>query len=370
MRNLLPSICALGIWSAAVLPASAGWDNVFQPTLFNRQRTQTNYYAPPAVVYSSPIVAAPVVAQASPIYVAQSPPANPCNQCQTSYTLRSYYQPVTTMETRTVMEKVTSYRTSYYYEPVTTVRYSAYYDPCNCNYTQVAVPSVSYQLREQKCPVENWVSRCVQVPVQGYQKVNYWQPQTTCCNTTQGAPIPMTPGGGVPPQTQMPPVTSVPNITPDAPPAISGTKTPGTTSAPKTNMWDQFYPPINKVTPTPGTSWQPQLGAPVPMQQQPTNPPPPVKFDRIAVNGSSQVEGQVVGNNQSPKANAKVMFVNASTGQRLNVNANTAGRFNVDLQPGSWHVYLHGNDDVPVHHSRIDVNGQQNRQVQLVSRSN
>ncbi len=373
MRILFVGICALSMWSAAVLPASAGWDNVFQPTLFNRQRSQSNYYVPPAVVYSSPIVAhsAPVyVAQAAPAYVAQSAPADPCKPCQTTYTLKSHYQPVTTMETRTVMEKVTSYRTSYYYEPVQTVRYSAYYDPCNCGYTQVAVPSVSYQLREQKCPVENWVSRCVQVPVQGYQKVDYWQPQTTCCNTTQGAPIPITPGAALPPQVQqVPPVTNVPNITPDAPPAISGTKTPGMTSAPKTNMWDQFYPPINKVTPTPGTSWQPHLGAPVPVDQ-PSTPQPPVKFDRIGQNGNSQVEGQVVRNDQSPKANAKLMFVNASTGKRVNVNANNAGRFNIDLQPGSWHVYLHGNDDVPVHHTRIDVNGQQPRLVNLVSRSN
>lgn len=362
MRILFAGVCASVIWSATVLPASAGWDNVFQPTLFNRQRTQAKYYVPPAVVYSSPIVA-----QAAPVYLAQSAPVDPCNKCQTSYSLKSHYQPMTTMENRTVMEKVTSYRTSYYYEPVTTVRYSAYYDPCNCNYTQVAVPSVSYQLREQKCPVESWVSRCVQVPVQAYKLEYYWQPQTTCCNTTQGAPILATQGAAIPPQ--MPPVTNVPNITPDAPPAISGTKTPGMTSAPKSNMWDQFYPPINKVTPTPGTSWQPQLGSPIPVDQ-PSTPQPPVKFDRIAVNGNSQVEGQVVSNDQSPKANAKVMFVNASSGKRINVSANSAGRFNIDLLPGSWHVYLHGTDDVPVHHSRIDVNGQQHRQVNLVSRSN
>src|SRR5207249_2861687 len=107
----------------------------------------------------------------------------------------------------------------------------------------VAVPTTCYQLRAQSCPVQSWVSRCVQVPVQGYQKVDYWQPQTTCCTTTVGAPVL---GTAPPPQVQIqvaPPVVA-PSIAPIQPerPNISGTITPGSTSS-KPNMWNNYYPP-------------------------------------------------------------------------------------------------------------------------------
>ena len=370
MRVLASSLFTLGVLAVLSESASAGWDNVFQPTLFGRRRESTSqYYVPPVVVQSSPIVVQ------SPPVVAHASPCDPCQpKCTTNYIQRSYYQPVTTYETRTVMEPVTTYRSSYYYEPVTSYRYSAYYDPCTCSYQQVAVPTTSYQLREQKCPVQSWVSRCVQVPVQSYQKVDYWQPQTTCCQTTLGAPV-----MGSPPAMPMagssnPPPAVVPSIAPtDAPPSISGQKTPGT----KPTMWDQYYPPMEKAPEIRGSgngaSWQqPKLGLPVPdaLPRPPAQPQPPVKMDRIAVGPNSTVEGQVARSDNSPKANAKVLFINASTGQRQTVFANTAGRFNTELANGSWHVYLHGANDVPVYHSRIDVNGAQFRQVNLVSRSN
>lgn len=373
MRFVTRSLCALGLWALAVLPASAGWDNVFQPTLFGRRPVNVSqYYVPPAVVHSSPIVAH------------SAPSCDPCQQqkCTTNYVQRSYYQPVTTYENRTVMEKVITQRTSYYYAPVTTYRYSCYYDPCTCSYQQVAVPQCSYELRAKSCPVENWVARCVQVPVQAYQKVDYWQPVTTCCTTTVGQPImgngqPLV-GNGPPAiqHQQMPPAPNgppniAPSITPtDGPPNISGSKTPGQPNS-RPNQWEQFYPPIEKSP----TSWQPQLGQPVPVNTQPQpqpakQPQPPVKFDRITVGPNSHVDGQVVRSDNSPKANAKVLFINASTGQRQTINANTAGRFQTELPAGSWHVYVHGADDLPIYHSRIDVNGAQFRQVNLVSRSN
>jgi hypothetical protein len=312
---------------------------------------------PPVVVQSSPIV----LAQAPPVVV-QSPPC-PEKKCTTQYVQRSYYQPVTTYQTQTVMEQVTTQRTSYYYEPVTTYRYSAYYDPCSCGYTQVAVPTTSYQLRAQNCPVQSWVSRCVQVPVQSYQKVDYWQPQTTCCETTQGAPI----YGPIPQQ----PLPQPPSIspTPEGPPSISGSKTSNLN-----DQWKQYYPQIEKtpeIRGTPGMSWRPQLGLPQPIQTNPVpRPNPPVKLDQIAVGPNSQVEGQVLRSDNSPKSNAQVLFVNAGTGTRHAIRANTAGRFQVELPTGSWHVYVHGADDLPVYHTRIDVSGSQFRQVSLVSRGN
>lgn len=350
MRFMTTSLCALIVAAMATTPVRAGWDNVFQPTLFGRhhqQPTTAKYYAPPVVVAQS------------------SSCPQPCPQpCTTQYIQRSYYQPVTAYETKTVMEPVTTYRTSYYYEPVTTVRYSSYYDPCTCSYSQVAVPTTCYQLREQKCPVQSWVSRCVQVPVQAYQKVDYWQPQTTCCQTTLGAPIY---ANGAPVQTPPPP-PNAPEMRPmERPPEIKGSVSPSTNGS-KPTQFDQFYPPIEpsiKTTVTPNTSWQPQLGAPVPIKPAP-QPPAPVKLDRIAAGPNSVVEGTVVRADNSPKANAKVMFVNASTGEKQTINANSAGRFQTELPAGSWHVYVHGANDLPIYQNRIDVNGSQFRQVSLV----
>ncbi|MBI3823955.1 MAG: carboxypeptidase regulatory-like domain-containing protein [Planctomycetes bacterium] len=359
MRMLLAGLSVVCVWASVVAPASAGWDNVFQPTLFERWRrpTVTNYYVAPAVVAQ---YAPPVVAQYAPPVVAHSAPCDPCQKCTTNYVQRSYYQPVTTMETRTIQEQVTTMQTSYYYAPVTTYRYSAYYDPCSCSYQQVAVPQQSYELRAKSCPVQSWVSRCVQVPVQSVQKVDYWQPVTTCCSTTLGAPI----MGAAPPAQMMPQAQPVPEL----PPSITGQKTPA-----KPTMMDQYYyqpkietPPEIRGNTSPSS--QPKLGLPLPPQVQPQQPP--VKLDRIAVGPDSHVDGQVVRSDSSPKANAKVLFINASTGKRQTVVANTAGRFQVDLPAGSWHVYTHGADDVPIYQNRIDVNGAQNRQVTLVSRSN
>lgn len=357
MRFFTASVCALVVATTAVVPASAGWDNVFQPTLFERWRkpqSTSKYYVPPVVV-----------AQAAPVYVAQ---AAPCPQpCTTNYVQRSYYQPVTTYQTQTVMEQVTSYRTSYYYEPVTSYRYSAYYDPCTCGYQQVAVPTTSYQLREQKCPVQSWVSRCVQVPVTAYQKVDYWQPQTTCCQTTVGAPI----YGSSPPP---PVINSAPSMAPiERAPEIKSSTTPGT-SGTRPNMTDSYYPPIEK-TPEiknamPNTSWQPQLGAPIPIQPAAPQPSAPVKMDRIAVGPNSVVEGQVLRADNSPKPSAKILFINASSGQKQTIYANSAGRFQTELPTGSWHVYVHGANDLPIYQNRIDVSGAQFRQVTLVNRSN
>ena len=51
MRFLMTGLCALCVWTSFVLPVSAGWDNVFQPTLFGRRQTSTSsYYVAPAVV--------------------------------------------------------------------------------------------------------------------------------------------------------------------------------------------------------------------------------------------------------------------------------------------------------------------------------
>ncbi len=359
MRYLTATLCALVVSASVIAPAQAGWDNVFQPTLFERWRQPVvaQYYVPPVVVQSSPIV----VAQASPVVVAQASPCDPCQKCTTNYVQRSYYQPVQTMETRTVQEAVTSYRTSYYYEPVTSYRYSYYYDPCNCGYKQVATPTTSYQLRETQTPVQSWVSRCVQVPVTAYQKVDYWQPQTTCCNTTQGAPIYNAP-------LSAPPINTAPPITPITPerPRIE-TKME---SNPKIDVNQQYYPPMEKNGSIPSTSFTPQLGTPIPLKPAPSAAPAPLKMDRITVGPNSVVDGQVLRADNSPKPTAKVLFVNASSGQRQTTFANSAGRFRTELAAGSWHVYVVGANDLPIYQTRIDVSGGQFRQVSLNNKGN
>ena len=149
MRSFLIGICALAGLAADVAPASAAWNNVFQPTCFFHRRTNTTsgYYAPvvvsssPVAAYSSPCTSCVPVSNALPDDFVQH---ELCPAC--------YYQPVTTMESKTYYEPVTSYQTSYYYEPVTSYRYSCYYDPCSCGYKQVATPVTSYSLVPNAAP--------------------------------------------------------------------------------------------------------------------------------------------------------------------------------------------------------------------------
>ena len=136
MRPLFLGLCTLAVWASSVLPASAAWDNVFQPTLFHRQGTVAQYYAPRGQCSTC----APTVAAAAPC-----PTCAPqvCQSCTTNYVQRCFYQPVTTYQSQSYYEAVTSYQTSYYYEPVTSYRYSCYYDPGSCSYQQVATPCTS-----------------------------------------------------------------------------------------------------------------------------------------------------------------------------------------------------------------------------------
>jgi len=355
MRRSMIGLCALGLFAAAAGPASAAWNNVFQPTLFhrNRQPAVSQYYAP-TVVQSSPVVAAS--------------PCDPCQRtaCSTSYTQRCFYQPVTVYQTQTYYEPVTTYRTSYYYEPVTTMRYSCYYDPCTCSYQQVATPCQSYQLRAQCCPVQSWVQRCCQVPVTAYQKACYWYPQTTCCTTTNGAPIPVTgaqppvitttPGAAVPAPTA--PGATVPGATAPSitPPNISEERTQGTGTG--NSMYNKLYPP------------NPSNGAPVmpPASLKLPPPPPQVKLEGIVLGPDASLEGTVVNSDRSPRANAKVVFVNTQTGQRYFATANTAGRLSVTLPTGNWNVYLYGADDLPVYNTQVAIAGSQPSAITLVSR--
>ncbi len=354
-------------------PAAAAWDNVFQATCFFRNRqTTTHYYAAPVVAQSSPVVAvAPVVASSSP--------CDPCQQtqCTTRYIQRCYYEPVTTYQTQTYYEPVTTFRTSFYYEPVTSYRYSCFFDPCTCSYKQVAVPTTSYQLRSQMCPTQSWVQRCTQVPVTTYRQAFYWQPQTTCCTTTTGAPILAQPAAPVqtPVQAQSPaPPPVVTEQQTPAPPKVSEQTTPGTGVLPQ--QYDKYYGP----PPAGGTNWkpgasdsyhQPSLGFPTPSGKQSLQPSaqPKITLDRIVSASGNVVHGQVVQGENRPQPSLKVLFVSVER-RDLEQTATTdaGGRFQVSLAPGNWRVYVEQPGGRQVFHSQIEVSDRQNSFITLVSR--
>jgi hypothetical protein len=313
-----------------------------------RQRAAAGYY----------------VAQAPPAVAAAPSPCCPQPVCTTRYTMRCYYQPITTYQTRTYYEPVTTYRTSYYYEPVCSYRYSCYFDPCSCSYQQVAVPTTSYQLRSQCCPVQSWVQRCCSVPVTSYQRCCYWEPQT-CCSTPVAAPCAgavgvQAPAVGVP--SQPPPNVEDQRLVP-RPPAVNEQRNGGGTGSPN---YDRYYGPQDYMPPA---SYRQLPAAPGPARPaNPVQPPPQVRPDRITSAPVTQLEGQVVRGDNAPRPNAQVRFVSANPrGPQLPVTANSAGRFRVTLASGSWLVYLDGPDGRPAFHSKIDVTGDA-RRITLVSR--
>jgi len=363
--------------------APAAWNNVFQPTLFERFHNRTSNAPPVQTAYSAPILVAQSGSCATCQAPAPAPASTGCNSCNTSYSQRCYYQPVTSYQTQSYYESVTSYRTSYYYAPVTSYRYSSYYDPSTCSYQQVACPQTSYELRSQSCPVQNWVQRCYQVPVTTYQKSCYWQPQTTCCSTTQGAPIAMDGSAlqSAPPQVNtyatppsnpstLPPVTNSnpPAANGSTPPSISEQHSPTSSGTSFGPTYDRYYPQAAQPAPTPSTSFQPRLGLPEPItpSTSATPPPPPVKLDRVAVAGTS-VQGQVVRSDNAPRPNAKVLFVNGPV--RQSITANDAGRFQVNLAPGTWLVYLQGSDETPMYYTSLNVTAQQPVSFTMVNRN-
>ncbi len=340
------ALCALGLLAASAGPAEAAWNNVFQVTCHRRScRTSAAY------------VQVPVVAAAAP---AADPCCNPCPQpvCTTRYVQRCYYQPVTSYTTKTYYEPVTTYQTKYYYEPVVSYRYTCQYDPCTCSYQQVACPTTSYQIKAQSCPVQSWAQRCCSVPVTTYQRVSYWEPQTCCTNPCSSgcatgvaqAPVALQ----APPVVQQQPAQPLPQTQP--PPIIkeqgAGNGSGNGAANPSYNRYYGAEPPVN-----PGAFRHPLPSAPVPGRPVSPSDSPALRLERIA-SINPAVEGRVVRQDRTPRAGARVLFVNAGRqAPNETVTANAAGRFQVNLASGSWLVYVAGQDGRPVFNSRIDVGG-------------
>jgi hypothetical protein len=342
--------------------ASAAWNNVFQVTLFHRNKPAVaNYYAVPV-----PVAPAPTAVYSSPV-VAYSNPCDPCPKpvCSTSYVQRCYYQPVTTYQTKTYYEPVTTMQTSYYYEAVTSVRYSCYYDPCTCSYQQVAVPTTSYCLKAKQCPVQSWVQKCCQVPVTSYQKCCYWQPQTTCCQ-----PVNPCPPNPCPPAA---PAVPAPVGVPAGPPPVQDFKVPGAMPNGPVQQDKYYGPPVNEGSQMKSYS-PPALGSPIPAgypQDQPQLPKTPIKLDKFAsLSGGNAIKGQVVTYSNAPRPNTQVVFVNATMkgATPKAVTANSSGQFNVALTSGQWHVYIQDGDGHKTYHSKIQNSDEQPSYLTLVSK--
>jgi hypothetical protein len=338
---------------ASTAPTEAAWCNVFQVTCchkFQRAPAAVSYYA------------------AAPAYSA--PSCQPCPPvCTTRYVQRCYYQPVVSYQQRSYYEPVTTYRTSYYYEPVTSYRYSSYYDPCTCSYQQVACPTTSYRLRSQTCAVKSWAQRCATVPVTTYQQCSYWEPVTTCCTP---APVPACPPQdcapvpGAPPPTAPPPAAGEPR----APGGPGVTEYPSGNGTPSLPYNRYYYPPPQAVPPASGSSYQqlPPNGSVPQPQSAPAPLPPNVHLDRIVAAPLGEVQGQVLGRDQSPTVGAQLLFVSADRPlprQTIAVDGN--GRFCVALASGGWLVYLQGQDGKPIFQHKVQILENETRQVNLVS---
>lgn len=376
---------ALGVVGLSGATANASWCNAFEVCWHRNQNTTARYYAPPASVayyvapstsyYVAPTVSyyvAPTTSCYAPPAPSCAPSCTPCQTCQTNYVQRSYYQPVTEYQSQSYYEKVTSYSTSYYYEPVTSYSYSSYYDACSCSYQQVATPTVSYSLRAQSCPVENWVQRCQKVPVTSYKMSYYYEPVTTCssppvvaaappCNTCNN-PAPAAPPAAPAQQSYYPPADS--NW--QKPPAgVSESTRPG--SLP----YDRSYPPNDKMPSASGSSYQPNRQAPGQrIQTAPVQAPAPsVHLDRFVSAPRNTVSGQVVQANWQPASATRLIFINAERQEaRKEVATDNAGRFQAQLNPGNWLVYIEDARGKPVFSQEINVRSNDRELLRLVSR--
>jgi hypothetical protein len=346
---------ALVALAAGTGSARAAWDNVFQTCCWGCNHGSTSHFA-----------------AASPCCPQPCPQPCPQQQCTTRYVQRCFYQPVTTYKTETYLEPVTTYKTSYYYEPVTTMRCSTYYDPCTGCPHQCCTPCTSFRLRSQCCPVTSYLQRTCCKPCTSYQLSYYWEPQTTCCTTTVGAPIFTQPTGGVGTgfsqgfapsgvaPSGIPPSATDGHTTP-YPAGPSGVPSAGDTggAAPPTSSDSRKFPETPVMPPaSPNSYRQPQLGPPVNVTPEPPPAPPKaaVRLDKIVSLPKANVEGAVVGPDRRPQANARILFVSVDR-QRAQeeVTADRAGGFGVSLASGQWLVYTYGADGRPVYHRKVDV---------------
>jgi hypothetical protein len=154
---------------------------------------------------------------------------------------------------------------------------------------------------------------------------------------------------------------------PGSPPSVTEqqqTAPPPVINEQRNPQFDKYYGPS---MPPASYRQMPPVGQPAP--QQPVQPAPSIKLDRIAFGTETPVQGQLVSSNSAPQANAKLLFVSAQRqAPQQNVTTDGAGQFHVTLAPGGWLVYVDAPDGRQVFHSRIEVTEQNAVPMRLVSR--
>jgi hypothetical protein len=229
------------------------------------------------------------------------------------------------------------------------------------------------------------MQRCQVTPVQSYQQAFYYEPVTSCCQTTVGAPVltlppgasvtqavPTAPAAPLAPVAPSPPSVSEPGATlpPYQPPTVSEG---GNTTSSESKRFDR--------NPNPGPAMpkvfdesrrQPKLGSPQPLAPAPvaTPEPPQVRIDRIASLPKANVEGYVVkATDRTPLSGAKLLFVSADRqGAQQALTADGEGRFRTTLASGPWLVYVQDGEGRPIFHEKMDLRDGEPRTVTLVSR--
>jgi hypothetical protein len=123
-----------------------------------------------------------------------------------------------------------------------------------------------------------------------------------------------------------------------------------------------------------GSSYQPNRqnvapGQPV-LQAPVSAPAPAVHLDRFVSAPRGQISGQVVQANWQPGAATRLVFINADREiARKEIATDSYGRFEAQLSPGGWLVYVEDAQGKPVFTRKIEVRANDSNEVlRLVSR--
>src|SRR5262249_2855553 len=223
----------------------------------------------------------------------------------------------------------------------------------------------------QCCPVTSYLQRCALRPVTCWNQVSYYEPVTTCCNTTTGAPVAAPPAGatvvpGVSETTQPAQPTMPPGVSEERQPAPAGSdsykkldNSPGTTP---------YMPPVRDGS----FSRQPQLRPPVQTPvTAPVQTPPKVRLDRIASIAEPTVDGQVVSLERAIQPGVKLLFVSTDVqGQQQTVQSDEKGQIRANLPAGGWLVYLVEKDGKTDFQQRLEVRENETKLLTFVKKGN
>jgi hypothetical protein len=247
-----------------------------------------------------------------------------------SYVQRTYYQPQTEWKAEKYLEPVKVNVRSSFYEPVTSYSYSSYYDPCSGQCQQIATPRTEYRLRESCNTAYKYVERTRMVPVQTLKPVTYMQPVVSYYYP----PRPVVGGQRLIDPSEVEPYRA----------------------APQTEIERMGGSEL------------------IPNQKVPATPPQamPEGTSRARTAGYTRatgLRGELVERDRvTPKAETKLIFLNAADKSRREIRTNGHGEFDVALSAGEWHVYVGTGTGTANFHSTVTLKDGQTRDVTVASR--